>query len=426
DPDGPELGQNGVNSAGDQLLIYQLPVPTNSDQSSFVTMIQMDNDPNGAVDTDEESELPSSLPANCIVRFNNEYDNAKYDCSPTTDNATNLRNAISNDNGSGGLKADGSNNWIENNANNIDLSTSCGFCCGNVPPINAPSITAPFEVMTNTVFTIHISGTLGSGASWQLFTAGCGVGNPIQTTMADSFNVTSIGTENDTYYYVRSSQTTDCGALCDVVKVHTCSTPYNQTLCTDCNADPSVCGTCNLPYPYPNPTPAIGCYAIRIIFVLDESGSINGFQNNVRDGVLAFLNALNGQDAQVALIEFSDQERLVNDYVTVDQTYIDDITGYFNGIPYNGQTYNPGGSTNWHDAMKEADALTNPDFVLFFTDGSPTCWTQANGTVNYCGNGGTTQTPEIVNPVKLANKIKSEGTHMFMLGVGSGIDTFNL
>ncbi len=37
-----------------------------------------------------------------------------------------------------------------------------------------------------------------------------------------------------------------------------------------------------------------------------------------------------------------------------------------------------------------------------------------------------TETPEIVNPVKIANKIKGEGTHMFMYGVGGGINTTNL
>ena len=43
DPDGMELGVNGSNSNGDQLSIYQLPEPTAGNQSSFVCMIQMDN-----------------------------------------------------------------------------------------------------------------------------------------------------------------------------------------------------------------------------------------------------------------------------------------------------------------------------------------------------------------------------------------------
>jgi uncharacterized protein with von Willebrand factor type A (vWA) domain len=76
--------------------------------------------------------------------------------------------------------------------------------------------------------------------------------------------------------------------------------------------------------------------------------------------------------------------------------------------------------------MLKVDAMAPPDVVIFFTDGEPTVWTLANGNANDCGNGGSTQPPEIVNPVKIANKVKLEGTHMFMLGVGSGINITNL
>ena len=69
--------------------------------------------------------------------------------------------------------------------------------------------------------------------------------------------------------------------------------------------------------------------------------------------------------------------------------------------------------------------MDNPDIIMFFTDGVPTFWTN-NGAGVDCGDGSTTQTPEIVNPVKFANKFKSEDTHMFMLGVGGGIDEENL
>jgi hypothetical protein len=41
------------------------------------------------------------------------------------------------------------------------------------------------------------------------------------------------------------------------------------------------------------------------------------------------------------------------------------LQGYFNGVPYNGQTYNPNLSTNWHDAMLKLDAMAAPDLVIF-------------------------------------------------------------
>ncbi len=424
DPDGMELGQNGVNSQGDQLSIYQLPEPTSGSQGSFVCMIQMDNNLTGPVDTDEESELPTGLANNDIVRFNTEYDNAKYDCTPYVDTAPNLRTAITNDNGSGGLKSDATNNWIENDANNITLGP-CFFCCGSTPPIAAPVLDAPAEVLTSQVFTITIAGTLAPGFVWQLYTAGCGSGSPLQTTTGSSFTVTAPSSASTVTYYVRSSQVTDCSSICGTVSV--CVVGDLLSLCTDCNADMTICGPCLLPDPTPNPALNTGCYAMKVIFILDESGSIGtpvNYAPDVKAGVLSFLNALNGQDAQVALIEFSDLGRLVNDYHIVNSLYIDSITNYFNGIPYHGQTYNPNGGTNWHDAMKKADPLTpNPNLILFFTDGEPNFYTNAAGIGVNCFAG--TLAAAIVNPVKYANKFKSEGTHMFMLGVG-GANQLNL
>ena len=83
----------------------------------------------------------------------------------------------------------------------------------------------------------------------------------------------------------------------------------NQNICTDCTADMTECGDCYLPPPAENPNLDSGCYAIRVIFVLDESGSIGNNDVDVADGVLAFLNAINGQDAEAAIIEFSGTAR---------------------------------------------------------------------------------------------------------------------
>ena len=101
---------------------------------------------------------------------------------------------------------------------------------------------------------------------------------------------------------------------------------------------------------------------------------------------------------------------LVSNYAVINDLFISNIQNYLS-TGWNGHVYSPNGGTNWHDAMIEADALEPADLILFFTDGEPTGWTN-NGNVDYCGNGATTQTPEIVNPVKIANKLKGEGTHI--------------
>ena len=419
DTDGIELG-----TTGDQLFIYQLPEPTLGNQGSFVCMIQMDNDLTVPVNTDDESQIPTGLAANTVVRFNTEVDNAKYDCSPVTGSATTLQTAITNDNGSGGLIADGSNNWAESNTY-ISLFPVCSFCCGSTPPVIAPVITAPCEATYNETITINITGTLGGGQVWELYTDGCGIGTPIQTTTSSSFIVTAPDSQVTLTYYVRSSEEVDCGGICDFVEI---PVGWNTGICTDCFANPNICGVCFLPEPANNPDLDSGCFEQKLIFILDESGSIGGDEINVRNGVLAFLNALNGQDILVALIEFSDLARVVNDYTIVNDAYILAVQNYFDLTPCpvaNGSCYQPNGGTNWHDAMIKADGLAVSNMIMFFTDGEPTAWAN-NGAVDYCGNGSTTQTPEIVNPVNLANKLKLEGTHMFMLGVGNNIVETNL
>jgi hypothetical protein len=226
-----------------------------------------------------------------------------------------LQLAINNDNGFGVLTNDASNNWNENNAGgSIQIKPSCSFCCSST---GFPLLSGPTEVNTNSTFTITISGTLASGSSWQLFTAGCGVGSPLQTTMGSSFTITAPATAQSLTYYVRSSGTLDCPGLCGELTI--CFRNDIYAICTDCSANMLLCGDCLLPNPAANPTPTIGCYAMSIVFVLDESGSISGNEEDVEDGVLAFLNAINGQDAQVALVEFDNLARVVNTYTLVNQ-----------------------------------------------------------------------------------------------------------
>src|SRR5690606_37571786 len=107
DGDGPELGCVGTGCPeGDQLFIYQLPTPTAGSQSSFVSMIQMDNNYSAPLNSNSESEIPNGLSNAQIVRFNTEVDNADYNCSYVQGESGALQAAISNDNGYGQLVPD--------------------------------------------------------------------------------------------------------------------------------------------------------------------------------------------------------------------------------------------------------------------------------------------------------------------------------
>ena len=405
-----ESGSFSLSTSGDQIFAYESPTPTTGNESAFVAAIQMngnwDNDVGGG-NANNESERPSTFngsgSAYAIV-FNNEYDNAKYDCSTNSGSAATIINALDND-----------SNWdVSNSSSNIDLEEFCNFCCGSPESI---TLSGPSSVDANSTFTLFVTGTLGSGESWQLYTGSCNSGSPVQTTMADSFIITAPGSAGTYTYYVNSSGA-DCPGQCTSITI--CVDDLYST-CTNCSSslDLSDCGDCHLPDPAANPPLMANCDDIRIVFLLDESGSLSGSRMDVENGVLSFVNALNGSGAQLAIIEFSTYASLVTGYTPMNSALVNNVQNYFNGIPFNGRTYFPSGGTNWHDAIDLAASLTQPDLIIFFTDGEP----------NYYGTSfiySCDYAPSIVNPVKISNQLKNAGTHIFMLGVGNNINNTNL
>jgi len=190
----------------------------------------------------------------------------------------------------------------------------------------------------------------------------------------------------------------------------------------------------------PNPDlPAnISCPNLKVIFVLDESGSITGSDiTAVRNGVLALANALNGSGAELRIIEFATTASLINlGGATVNNTFIANLTNYLNSS-YSGQSYNPvsanpcTGWTNWEDALEIAQVQTG-DLVMFFTDGNPTAYNVSNNSGNCdgndvnAGNSGSIAATALSRAIDVADDIKSDGKHMFAIGVGSGVNTSNL
>ena len=199
--------------------------------------------------------------------------------------------------------------------------------------------------------------------------------------------------------------------------------PSGLLFCDDCN---STTGVCALPDIADNPSVTSSCDELQIVFIIDESGSIGGFEQDVEDGVMAFVSELDGTGAEIALIEFAPTATVVSDYVEVTPAVVAEYQDYFDGTGggYNGETYAPNSGTNWQSAMEAAYSLDTADVVFFFTDGNPTGYTTGAGVNDYCSSGGSTQQPEIVNPMIVANAVKDNwGAHMFMVGVGNVTST---
>lgn len=178
-----------------------------------------------------------------------------------------------------------------------------------------------------------------------------------------------------------------------------------------------------------NPDLMVDCGSgIQMILLIDESNSIwnSGVEQDVADGVNAFLQSLACSSVDIAIIEFGSVANFVVQNYTPVGDVVSGMEDYFNGIPFNSQIYspNPGGlgGTNWQAALLQANTFLSADMVLLLTDGVPTTYTPFSdfpqSSYDYCGNGTTTQAAEIYNSVQLANAIKLQGTHMFVMGVG--------
>ncbi|WCO02406.1 T9SS type A sorting domain-containing protein [Psychroserpens ponticola] len=211
-----------------------------------------------------------------------------------------------------------------------------------------------------------------------------------------------------------------------------------QTYCEDIAG--RNCDDCPTIPVSPNPDMLVNCEdSIDIILIIDESNSIDSqtLENNVRDGVLAFLGELECKPVRVALIEFgSVANYVVPTYRAVGTSLTTDITNYFNdNVGFNGNTYTPDnfsnnnlGGTNWQAALLRANALPTADLLLMFTDGKPTAYSpNANNpgsSYDFCDSGSDTEEAEIYNAAIVANLLKAKDTHMFVLGIGNASSTY--
>jgi len=189
-----------------------------------------------------------------------------------------------------------------------------------------------------------------------------------------------------------------------------------------------------------NPPLDLAC-SLRVIFVMDESGSIRGeggvpgILTEVRDAANGFMNALAGTGSEIAIIEFNTTARLAFDYMPLTSAnvsstlspYVNGTTGPSHGDRYDPYDYTesttPSFYTNWEDALdmvasiNASQTITDvADLVVFFTDGNPTAHNDPNAP-----GGVDIDTDDVASHVPdaelAANVVKGQGSHMFVIGV---------
>jgi uncharacterized repeat protein (TIGR01451 family) len=188
-----------------------------------------------------------------------------------------------------------------------------------------------------------------------------------------------------------------------------------------------------------NPNFASSC-GTNVVVILDESGSIIGFEGDVQNATSALVNGLNSTGSKMRLVEFSTNARdsVVGGtaaFQTVNSTFATQVTTYFTGTgsPQTATSYNPRQNagdefyTNWEAGLQEAarpvtdSGVANPaadgtPLVVFITDGDPnTVGTAGTSSPN---NGGGNDASRDAAIQEIA-RLQAAGSHVLSIAVGA-------
>lgn len=199
--------------------------------------------------------------------------------------------------------------------------------------------------------------------------------------------------------------------------------------------------------PAPNPDMQQAC-GMDALIILDESGSVENYTENVRDAFRAFTSALRNTGSRIAVTEFSTVARLPltgaaqRAYTTVTDASIASIFE-----PYISNFYRPGGSTNWEDSLRVGryflprPSASRPHITVFITDGDPNRVIRTDRVTFDPGNPNVAENEyELLVPlsdndttdasnsaattpaVPNANALKATGSHVLAVAVGAALN----
>ncbi len=168
---------------------------------------------------------------------------------------------------------------------------------------------------------------------------------------------------------------------------------------------------------------------LKLLLVLDRSGSIGAYKDSYAAAATAFVDALDNTPTELGIINFNNA---LNGVAPLAPVSLNGGLGAAQARANIASVYNsPTGLTNWDVALQAAAQATNfsggsrPDMVVFITDGNPT-----TNETSSTGNGNVSLI-DLTTGIASANLVKSRavgaGTvKMLAVGVGAGVTEENL
>lgn len=179
--------------------------------------------------------------------------------------------------------------------------------------------------------------------------------------------------------------------------------------------------------PLPNPSLADKC-GLDIGVVLDLSNSLSDRDvDDSKSAAKSVASGLSGTPSRVSVNSFATfgpdgtNEPITSTSVATSES-VDELNKQIDAlrrVPQNS------GGTNWDRGLGQLGG-TNHDLVLFVTDGKPTAYGVPGSERGNTDRGTRTDQIDIDKAIESANALKSQGTKVVGLGVGSEINEGNI
>lgn len=179
--------------------------------------------------------------------------------------------------------------------------------------------------------------------------------------------------------------------------------------------------------PLPNPSLPEKC-GLDISVVLDLSNSLSDSDvNDSKEAAKAVSSGLSGTPSRVSVNTFATfgpdgtNEPIASSSVSTSES-VDSLNqqiGALQRVPQDS------GGTNWDRGLGQLDGKSH-DLVLFVTDGKPTAYGEPGSERGNSDRGTRTDQIDVDKAVESSNSLKSQGSKVVGLGVGSGINEDNI